>query len=183
MGVFEVIIIGIALAMDAFGVTLGVGVSRNLKSIEKQKYIISFGFFQFFLAFIGGLSGCLFCNHIFPISTTIGGLVIAIIGILMIIDGIKNSYESILNKKAMIIILGISVSVDAMVIGFTIFNDIKRIFILFVYTILIGLITLLICNIGLLVCKYISRINFVQKYASLFGGFALILFSIKMIFF
>lgn len=183
MEVLDIFVIGIALAMDAFGVTLGVGVNKNLKNGDKQKYVFSFGFFQFLLAFIGGVSGYLFNNYIFPISTTIGGVVIGFIGILMIIDGLKNDSESILNKKAMIIILGISVSIDAMVIGFTIFNNIKEIFILFVDTILIGLITLFICNIGLFISRYISKINFVKKYASLFGGMALILFSIKMIFF
>lgn len=50
----------------------------------------------------------------------------------------------------MIIILGISVSVDAMVIGFTVFNNIERVLSLLVYTILIGLITLLICTLGFL---------------------------------
>ncbi|MDS0524160.1 manganese efflux pump [Clostridium sp. SHJSY1] len=183
MVVSEVIVIGVALAMDAFGVTLGVGINRNIKNIDKQKYIISFAFFQFLLAFIGGISGYFFNNYIFPISSVVGGVVIGIVGILIIIDGLKKSDESILAKKAAIIILGISVSIDAMVIGFTIFNDIQKIFILFVYTILIGLITLLICTIGLFISGYISRINFVKKYASLFGGFSLILFSIKMIFF
>jgi putative Mn2+ efflux pump MntP len=183
MGVLDVIFIGIALAMDAFGVTLGVGVSKNLRNVDKQKYILSFGFFQFFLAFLGGLSGYLFNNYIFPISNTIGGVIIGIIGILMIADGVKNNEDSILCKKAMIIILGISVSVDAMVVGFTAFNDINEIIILLLYTILIGLITLLICAIGFFICKYIGKINFVKKYASLFGGVALILFSIKMIFF
>jgi putative Mn2+ efflux pump MntP len=183
MSVLEVIIIGVALAMDAFGVTLGIGVNNKVKNVEKKMYILSFGFFQFFLAFIGGLLGYLFNNYIIPISSTIGGMVVGGIGVLMIVDGIKNSNDSILAKKAMIIILGISVSVDAMVIGFTVFNNIERVLSLLVYTILIGLITLLICTLGFFVCRYINRIKFVKKYANLFGGLSLILFSIKMIFF
>ncbi|MBD7909909.1 manganese efflux pump MntP family protein [Clostridium cibarium] len=183
MEVVDVIIVSVALAMDAFGVTLGIGVNDKVKRLEKLLYIFSFGFFQFLLSFIGGISGYLFNNYLIPISSTIGGIVVGSVGILMIVDGLKNNDDSILTKKTMIIILGISVSIDALVIGFTIFNNIERISVLFLYTILIGLITLLICTIGFSICRFIRKISFVKQYANLFGGLALILFSIKIIFF
>lgn len=183
MSILHVIIIGIALAMDALGVTLSVGVNNSINKNQKIGYIISFGFFQFLLTLIGGIIGCYFNNNIIPISDTLGGIVIGIIGILMIIDGVKEKEESVLAKNSMIIIIGISVSIDAIVVGFTLFNKITLLLSLILNCILIGLITLLICTIGFYLCKFIKKIDFVSKYADFFGGIALIMFSIKMIFF
>jgi len=183
MSVLQLIIIGIALAMDALGVTLSVGVNDSVNRNQKIGYIISFGFFQFLLTLVGGIIGCYFNNNIIPISDTLGGVVIGIIGILMIIDGVKEKEESVLAKNSMIIIIGISVSIDAIVVGFTLFNKITLLLSLILNCILIGLITLLICTIGFYLCRFIKKIDFISKYADFFGGIALIIFSIKMIFF
>lgn len=183
MSVLQLIIIGIALAMDALGVTLSVGVNDSVNRNQKIGYIISFGFFQFLLTLVGGIIGCYFNNNIIPISDTLGGVVIGIIGILMIIDGVKEKEESVLAKNSMIIIIGISVSIDAIVVGFTLFNKITLLLSLILNCILIGLITLLICTIGFYLCRFIKKIDFISKYVDFFGGIALIIFSIKMIFF
>ena len=182
MGIFSVIIIGIAVAMDALGVSLSIGINSFIKRGKKVAYLISFGFFQASLFLLGGMLGN-FCNtYLISISKTLGGIVIAIVGLLMIIDGLKNNKQSVLTKNSMVIILGISVSLDAMVVGFTAFYGIRSLIVLSLYSILIGLITLFICTLGFYMCRYIRKINFTCKYANLFGGLALIIFSIKMIF-
>ena len=183
MGVLSVIIIGIALSMDAFGVSLGVGVSTQVKRKSKIGYIISFGFFQFLFTFIGGILGYLFDTYIASIPTIAGGIVITIVGVLMIIDGLKTKEDSILCKNSMILILGISVSIDALVIGFTAFHFVGSVLIMLLYSLIIGLITLLCCTIAFFICRYIRKINFISKYADLFGGIALIILAVKMIFF
>ena len=75
------------------------------------------------------------------------------------------------------------ISIDAIVVGFTLFNKLTSLLTLLVNCLLIGLITLLICTIGFYLCKFIKKINFISKYADFFGGTALIIFSFKMIFF
>lgn len=182
MGTFSLIIIGIALAMDAFGASLSIGINSRIERRNKVDYLISFGFFQTSLFLVGGILGNLCNTYIIPLSKILGGIVLAIIGILMIIDGLKNNKESLLTKNSMIIILGISVSIDAMVVGFTAFYEIGSLIVLFLYSIIIGLITLLICSLGFYLCRYFRKINLPGKYANLFGGLALIIFSIKMIF-
>jgi putative Mn2+ efflux pump MntP len=174
--------IGIALAMDAFGASISIGINSVIKKRKKIYYLISFGFFQFSLFFLGGLLGKICDMYIISISNTLGGVVIAIVGILMIIDGIKNNKESILTKNSMVILLGISVSIDAMVVGFTAFHGIESSTVLFLYSILVGLITLFLCNLGFCMCRFIRKLNLPCKYANFFGGLALIIFSIKMIF-
>ena len=106
-----------------------------------------------------------------------------IVGILIIIDGFKNKENDILIKNSTCIILGISVSIDALVIGFTAFHHITGNLLLCVNATLIGLITLFICTLGFFICKYIKKIIFITKYANCFAGLALIFFGFKMILF
>ena len=58
----------------------------------------------------------------------VGGIAIAIVGILMIKEGVEDTEEdeTLLLKKGMVLILGVSVSIDAFVVGFTGFNYISN---------------------------------------------------------
>ncbi len=183
MNLYDVVIIGIALAMDAFGVTLGIGLNPIINRKHKIKFILSFAFFQFLFTYAGGSLGYLFDTYITTIPSIAGGIIMGIVGILMIIDGLKEKENEILIKNSTCVILGISVSIDALVIGFTAFHLISQNLLLCVNSILIGLITLFICTLGFFICRYIKKIKFITKYANFFAGMALIFFGLKMIFF
>lgn len=182
MNVLLVMIIGVALAMDAFGVSLGIGVNSYINRRKKIQYIISFGAFQFLFTILGGILGFYFDSHIAEIPNVLGGIVIGIVGILMIKEGSGSSVDCVLVKDKMVVALGISVSIDALVVGFSALHQFGNIMILFLDGILIGLITLFLCTIAFFLCRYIRRISFISKYADYFGGVALIIFAIKMIF-
>ena len=83
----------------------------------------------------------------------------------------------------MYLILGISVSIDALVVGFTTIGTTLSYGIILMDSIFIGLITLIICATGFYFCRFIRKITFITKYADFLGGTILILFAIKMIFF
>jgi len=183
MNLYDVVIIGIALAMDAFGVSLGIGLNPILKKEHKTKLVLSFAFFQFLFTYVGGSLGYLFDTYITNISSIAGGIIMGIVGILIIIDGFKQKEKELLIKNSTCIILGISVSIDALVIGFTAFHRVSRNLLLFVNSVLVGLITLFICSLGFFICRYIKKIKFVTTYANFFAGIALIFFGFKMIFF
>ena len=183
MSVFGVCVIGIALAMDAFGISIGIGVNSIITRKKKIGYILSFGFFQFLFTLIGGGLGYYFDTYILPIPSALGGIIVGAIGILMIIDGVKEKENSLLVKNSMVIILGISVSIDALIIGFTTFHQVGSLAILLIDSILIGLITLFFCTFAFFSCRYLRKISFISKYANFLGGIALISFAIKMIFF
>ena len=124
MNLKDIIIIGVALAMDAVGVSISIGVNSAINKENKIEFIISFAFFQFLFFFLGKISGNLFETYITAMPNVIGGIAIAIVGILMISDGFENreNDERMLLKKGVALILGVSVSIDAFVIGFT-FDD------------------------------------------------------------
>lgn len=184
MDIKDVFIIGIALAMDALGVTLSIGLSKGVSRSRKIAFIISFGFFQFLFFFIGGVGGFLFEKYITAIPNLIGGIAIFIVGVLMVKEGFDGEYEEVglLIKNYMLVVLGVSVSIDALVIGFTSFKDGAQYGVITLDSILIGLITLIICTTGFYICRYIRKINFIARYADFFGGIILIIFAMKMIF-
>lgn len=183
MALSYVYIIGTALAMDAFGVALGIGLNPILERRHKIKFVLSFSFFQFFFTFIGGSMGHLFDVYIADIPSLAGGIIMVIVGVLMIIDGLEEKENKMLIKNSTCLILGISVSIDALVIGFTTFHKISSITLLFHYSVIIGLITVLFSNGAFIIGKAIKKIDFIVKYANFFGGASLIIFGGKMIFF
>ena len=183
MALSYVCIIGTALAMDAFGVALGIGLNPIMERRHKIKFVLSFSFFQFLFTFIGGSMGHLFDVYIANIPSLAGGIIMGIVGMLMIVDGLKEKENKILIKNSTCLILGISVSIDALVIGFTTFHKVSNIAVLFFYSVIIGLITSLFSNGAFIIGKAMNKIEFIAKYANLFGGTALIIFGMKVIFF
>ena len=185
MNLKDIVIVGIALAMDAVGVTISIGVNPRVRRINKIAFIMSFAIFQFLFFFLGGLGGHLFEKYVTTIPNVVGGIAIAIVGIMMIKEGFEKeeNNESLLLKPEMIIILGVSVSIDAFVVGFTGFNYISNIIGIIIDCSIVGFITFILCTISFYLCKYIRKIKFISKYADFFGGLTLIIFAIKMIFF
>lgn len=185
MALKDVIIIGVALAMDAVGVSISLGLSNKVKKFNKIAYIMSFAIFQFLLFLLGGIGGHLFEKYITSIPNLAGGIAIALVGLMMIKDGFDDNKreESILLKPIMIFILGVSVSIDAFVVGFTAFSYITIIKTILVSSIVVGAITLILSTFAFYICRYIRRVNFISRYADFFGGITLIIFSIKIIFF
>ena len=185
MNLKDLIIVGVALAMDAVGVTVSIGVNPKIIRRNKIAFIMSFSIFQFLLFFLGGVGGNLFEKYITTIPNMLGGIAIAIVGMLMIREGFEDNKddETLLLKKGMVLILGISVSIDAFVVGFTGFNYISNVLMIIGDCSIVGFITLILCTFTFYLCRYIRKIGFISKYASFFGGITLIIFAIKMIFF
>ncbi|CAG7840286.1 membrane protein [Clostridium novyi B str. ATCC 27606] len=183
ISIYSLFMIALALALDAFGVSLSIGLNPEVKSKNKIWFCLSFGLFQFILSFIGAYLGFLFNTYILSIPQLVGGVIMTIVGLLMLRDGKKQENKNAIINKKMYFILGVSVSVDAAVIGFTVLNNIMNKLILIEATFFIGIITSILCLFAFLIAGYLRKINIVSKYANYVGGFILMLFGLKMIFF
>lgn len=182
MNFHSLFLIALALSLDAFGVALAIGFSNNINIKNKLIFILSFGFFQFLFSFLGSYIGILFNKYITSVPEIIGGALIIIVGSMMLKEGFeKKKNESILIKPEMFVILGVSVSIDAAVIGFTIFNSIANNLIILKYTLFIGIVTLIMSSVAFLIAKILKRIEVLSEYADYVGGAILILFGLKMI--
>jgi putative Mn2+ efflux pump MntP len=174
--------IAIALSLDAFGVAVCIGLNNQVRKKNKYLFALSFGFFQFLFSLIGAYAGFLFSTYIADVPEVVGGIVIAIVGGMMIKEGIENQGECPLIKPSMYFILGMSVSIDALVVGFTAFHDIASMAARLSDTLLIGIVTLIMSLGAFFIARYLKKIKYIGKYADYLGGIILILFGLKMIF-
>ncbi|MCK8827623.1 manganese efflux pump MntP family protein [Natroniella acetigena] len=176
------LILAISLSLDAFGVALGIGCGQDLNFKEKLSLSFSFGFFQFLLALIGGILGGFIANYIFDVSSSLGGLIILIIGILFIKDGLEKEKECLDYKLDLwkYALLGISVSIDALGVGFSILHQ-YSISMIATSSLLIGLIASTFTLIAVFTVKYIKSLALLKKYSGYVGGIILILSGIVMI--
>lgn len=180
MNIWNVALIGVALAMDACGVAMSIGLNCQVKLVNKVKFALSFAFFQFLFAFGGAFLGKFINSNIVALPTLLGAVAILIVGILMIKEGMGEKDECILIKPGMALIIGVSVSIDALVVGITALFS--RGDFIFTDGILIGVITLALVSLAFILTKYLQKMTFISKYSDYLGGIILILFSLKMMF-
>jgi len=180
MGFFSIFLTGFALSMDAFAVSITKGIT--LKKINLSiaiKIAFFFGLFQAIMPLIGWLFGMNFELYIRSIDHWIAVILLSFLGIKMILDAIsddtKNDTTTYLNNKELIV-LSIATSIDALAIGVTFaFLNIDIVPI----CISIGIITFLVCFIGVLIGKKIGSLF--KNYAQIVGGVILILIGLNIL--
>jgi putative Mn2+ efflux pump MntP len=179
---YTLLLIALALSLDAFGVALSIGLNPGVKLKNKLIFCISFGFFQFLFSFVGSFAGIYFTNNIKAVPQLMGGIIILIVGVLMVKEGMEEKEECLLFTPKMYIILGASVSIDALVVGFTMFGAMESDRLTLLYTAIIGVVTFVISISAFIISKYLKKISVVARYADYIGGIILIIFGLKMIF-
>ena len=179
MSLFSTILTALSLSMDAFAVSVTKGMT--LKKIDYKiatKIALAFGFFQAIMPFIGWMFGIRFESYIKSIDHWIAVILLSFIGIKMIIDAKDDdntsSSTTIDNKE--LFILSIATSIDALAIGVSFaFLSIDIIPI----CLAIGIITFLMCFIGVIVGKKIG--SMFKTYAQILGGVILILIGFNIL--
>ena len=174
---------GIALAMDAFSVSIANGIKEpNIKT--KKAVLISsiFAIFQALMPLIGWLCVHTIVEKFSVFSNFIPYIALGLLsflGIKMIIEGRKDDDKDE-SKVAIgflgLIIQGIATSIDALSVGFTIadMNFTEA----FVCCMIIAIITFIICFIGVFIGKkFGSKFN---NNAELVGGIILIIIGLEI---
>ena len=180
MGIIELVLISIGLAMDAFAVSICKGLS--IKKVKNQHAIIIglyFGLFQAIMPLVGFSLGTTFQSFITNIDHWLSFLLLGVIGGKMVKESMKKENNR-LNDKIDIrtmMLLSIATSIDALAIGIT-FAFLKVN--LFISIILIGIITFFISFIGVKIGNKVG--NKCGNEAEFIGGMVLILIGIKILF-
>ncbi len=183
MSLYEIGAIAMALGLDAFGVGLSLGLDRRITKKLALMFVLSFGFFQYLFVFLGGIAGNLFNTYIFIIPNAIGGIIILLVGILMFKEGLSSNESLPKIEIILVFMLGICVSIDALVVGFSSFNIFHLTKVLFKNSVIVGAVTCSLTALSFIISKHIRKVSFVKEYAELLGGVILILFGLKMIIF
>ena len=179
MGIFSILLTGFALSMDAFAVSVTKGMTlKKINLSIATKIAFLFGLFQAVMPLIGWLFGMNFELYIRSIDHWIAVFLLSFLGIKMIVEAIKdddNDNSTYLDNKELII-LSIATSIDALAVGVTFaFLNIDIIPI----CVSIGVITILVCFIGVLIGKKIGSVF--KNYAQIIGGIILILIGLNIL--
>ena len=184
------LLLGVGLAMDAFSVSIANGImDPNMRKRRMFKIAGVYAVFQLLMPLIGWflvttLEGIFMAFSKF--IPWIALILLLFIGGKMMIEGIKErkgknedekkeSAPAKLTWRALIV-QGIATSIDALSVGFTIseYNVLQA----FASSLIIGVITLVICLIGLIFGKKIG--NKISSVATIIGGAILIFIGIEI---
>lgn len=178
MGFFEIFVIGVGLAMDAFAVSICKGLStRQLQFKHALTCGGYFGFFQGLMPFIGYILGVQFKNKIESIDHWVAFILLALIGLNMIKEafGDEENCDPDFSFKAMLP-LAVATSIDALAVGVTFaFLNVNIIYAIVIIAITTCLISMLGVKIG-----HVFGVKYKTK-AEIAGGMILILMGIKIL--
>lgn len=179
MGIAELIVLSIGLAMDAFAVSVCKGISMKKMNWKKACIIgLWFGFFQAFMPLLGYFLGTTFENIVTSIDHWIAFVLLGIIGGKMIKESFQTETEKCnddVSFKTMLI-LAIATSIDALAVGITFaFFNVNLVLALS----LIGIITFILSVIGTKVGNRFG-VKYENK-AELTGGIILVLLGLKIL--
>ena len=188
--IFNSVLLGAGLAMDAFSVSIANGiVEPKMRKPRMLKIAGVYAFFQFLMPMLGWFL-IVTLEEIFKSFSKfipwIALILLLFIGGKMIFEGIKESKDKQKEEETdkapakltwtALIVQGIATSIDALSVGFTIsdYSALRA----FASSLIIGVVTLVICLIGLVFGKKIG--SKVSSVATIIGGLILIFIGIEI---
>ena len=180
MSILSIIFIALALAMDAFAVSIASGVTiRNLKIKHALTIGAWFGFFQAFMPLIGWLCGIKLRVFIESVDHWVAFVLLCFIGGKMIYEsfqlkGIENKRDPL--DVYVLFVLSVATSIDALAAGLSFaMLDVSIV----TPVIVIGLITFLLSVAGVWLGNRCGHLF--EKKIEIFGGVLLIIIGLKIL--
>ena len=187
------VLLGAALAMDAFSVSVANGLADGGIKAKKVAAIAgTFATFQFVMPMLGWLlvhTAIDYLNWFEKLVPWIALVLLSLIGLKMITDGIsemraKDKGEEAAGKSGtgerlgagLLIVQGVATSIDALSVGFAsaAYDAAEAL----LSSLIIGAVTFLICAAGCLMGRRLGSV--IGKYATIFGGLILIAIGIRI---
>jgi len=181
MGLIEIILIAIGLSMDAFAVSITLGLS--VKKLNVKEVLVPglyFGSFQALMPLTGYFAGIYFASKIHFLDHWIAFVLLLIIGGKMIKESFEKDEKKVKGNPfqfVTLLLLAVATSIDALAVGVAFaFLEVMDIW---MTILIVGFTTFCISLIGIKVgnmcgAKYKSKAEF-------FGGAVLILLGFKIL--
>jgi len=177
----NILLIAVALSFDSMAVGAANGASHHRMSIKKSLEIsLSFGFFQALMPFLGWIIGGGFQKIIADYDHWVAFILLAILGIKMILESIKDTEEKStdIHNFKVLILLSVATSIDALVVGISFaFLPIK----IWEAVPIIGIVTFILTLFSIHFGKKCGE--YWGKKAEVIGGIILILIGLKILIF
>ena len=182
MSFFAVLLLAVALSMDAFAVALASGCALRVPQARHYfRLSAAFGFFQFAMPVVGWYLGITVRSYMEAWDHWIAFALLGFIGGKMVLEGLKASEECDSRTDPTagwpLLTLAVGTSIDALAVGFS-FAAMK----LNVWStvVIIGAVTFALCWIGMVGGKQIGR--FFGRRMEVLGGLVLIGIGLKILF-
>lgn len=166
-----------ALGMDAFSVSLGMGMQKlRLKRIAIIGLVI--GLFHMIMPFIGILLGNLISHQIGSLTTLFGGLLLVGIGAQMFFSAFQKEDSNVFQPIGIgLILFALTVSLDSFSVGLSLgIQSIQ----LYLVVLIFGITSAVLTWLGLLIGKKVQ--SYLGVYSELLGGSILAAFGLFFIF-
>ena len=182
--IFNSILLGIGLAMDAFSVSLANGLNfPNMKKAKMSLVAGTFAVFQALMPLIGWFFVHTLVDAFSAFQPFIPWIALALLGYIggkMVYEGIHGCEDGECKFKKLtlitLVVQGIATSIDALSVGFTIseYNFLQAL----ISAVIIAVVTFFICFAGIIIGKK-AGVKLADK-AGIFGGAILIFIGLEI---
>lgn len=179
--IFNSILLGVGLAMDAFSVSIANGLAEPKMRLQKSAAVAgTYSFFQFLMPMVGWLIvrtvvGWFGVIELFVPYIALG--LLAFIGIKMIVESLRGGDQEETRRLTIPVLLmqGVATAIDALSVGFTLAE--YTILPALTASLIIGAVTFVICYAGLWIGR---RFGSIFKHAEVVGGIILIVIGLEI---
>lgn len=175
--IMALLMIGIALGMDAFSLGIGIGMQK-LSWAKISKISITIGIFHILMPLIGMMIGHFLSTFIGDIATWVGGIILVMLGANMLWSSFLNNKAHVLDQTVGIglFLLAFSVSIDALSVGLSLgLFSADFLFVVLLFGIIGGAMTALGLTLGDKIGDWLG------DYGEALGGIILLVFGIKFL--
>ena len=179
LNIISVFLIAVALAMDAFSVSLTKGFTqKHLKKSQILYYGIFFGFFQFMMPILGYFCISSISRIIESFASVIGFVLLLAIGLNLIRESLTGEDGEITDEFSFkeVTLLAIATSIDAFAVGiaFALLKDP-----IWISSVIIGVVAFAFSVAGIYIGRRLG--NYFGDKFQIIGGVILILIGIKIL--
>ena len=177
--IISITLVAVALAMDAFSVSMTKGFTqKDLNKSQILYYGLFFGGFQALMPILGYFCGNVIASIVQSLAPIIGFILLVIIGVNMIRESLSEGDDEVSDHFSFkeVTLLAIATSIDAFAVGITIALLKDPILI---SSAIIGIVAFLFSIAGIYIGKKLG--HFVGDKFQILGGVILILIGIKIL--
>jgi manganese efflux pump family protein len=172
-----IIIMAFALGMDAFSISLGMGMYR-LRFKQMLNIGLTVGVFHILMPLLGMIAGRFLSEKFDAVASYIGGGLLLILGIQMIWSSLRKESESLITPVGFgLLLFALSVSLDSFSVGLTLgIYGARTLLVLICF----GVGAMLLSWLGLIIGRRVQ--GWLGQYSEVLGGAILLFFSFRLLF-
>ncbi len=172
-----IIIMAFALGMDAFSISLGMGMYR-LRFKQMLNIGLVVGIFHILMPLLGMIAGRFLSEKFDAVASYIGGGLLLILGVQMIWSSFKKESESLITPVGFgLLLFALSVSLDSFSVGLTLgIYGARTLLVLICF----GVGAMLLSWLGLIIGRRVQGL--LGQYSEVLGGAILLFFSFRLLF-